>query len=118
VFFTAVLEISELGHKPPGFALYSNAVHFALWALTLPIFTRCIRRFPLKEPKTNPECRGPSYPHRSAGDACELRALGHRLPDLLPVSLVSPDVSEHAPIGQPVAGETARRVELGIRFAF
>jgi two-component system, LytTR family, sensor kinase len=51
VFFTAVLEISELGHKPLGFALYSNAVHFALWALTLPIFARCIRRFPLKESK-------------------------------------------------------------------
>jgi two-component system, LytTR family, sensor kinase len=51
VFFTAVLEISELGHKPLGFALYSNAVHFALWTLTLPIFVRCIRRFPLKEPK-------------------------------------------------------------------
>jgi two-component system, LytTR family, sensor kinase len=51
VFFTAVLEISELGHKPLGFALYANAVHFALWALTLPIFVRCIRRFPLKEPK-------------------------------------------------------------------
>ena len=51
VFFTAVLEISELGHKPLGFALYSNAVHFALWTLTVPIFLRCIRRFPLKEPK-------------------------------------------------------------------
>jgi sensor histidine kinase YesM len=51
VFFTAVLEISELGHKPLGFALYSNAVHFALWALTLPILVRCIRRFPLKEPQ-------------------------------------------------------------------
>jgi two-component system, LytTR family, sensor kinase len=51
LFFTAVLEISELGHKPLGFALYSNAVHFALWTLTLPIFIRCIRRFPLKEPK-------------------------------------------------------------------
>jgi len=51
VFFTAVLEISELGHKPLGFALYSNAVHFALWALTLPLFTQCIRRFPLKDPK-------------------------------------------------------------------
>ena len=49
VFFTAVLEISELGHKPLGFALYANAVHFALWGLTLPIFVRCIRRFPLKE---------------------------------------------------------------------
>jgi sensor histidine kinase YesM len=51
VFFTAVLEISELGHKPLGFALYSNAVHFALWALALPLFIRCIRRFPLKDPK-------------------------------------------------------------------
>jgi two-component system, LytTR family, sensor kinase len=51
VFFTAVLEISELGHKPLGFALYANAVHFALWTLTLPIFVRCIRRFPLKEAK-------------------------------------------------------------------
>src|SRR3984957_10097953 len=51
VFFTAVLEISELGHKPLVFALYANAVHFALWALTLPIFVRCIQRFPLKQPK-------------------------------------------------------------------
>jgi two-component system, LytTR family, sensor kinase len=50
VFFTAVLEISELGHKPLGFALYSNAVHFALWAFTVPIFVRCVRRFPLKAP--------------------------------------------------------------------
>jgi len=51
VFFTAVLEISELGHKPLGFALYANAVHFALWAFTLPILVRCVRRFPLKAPK-------------------------------------------------------------------
>jgi two-component system LytT family sensor kinase len=51
VFFTAVLEISELGHKPLGFALYSNAVHFALWTLALPLFTWCVRRFPLKFPK-------------------------------------------------------------------
>src|SRR5271167_1796048 len=51
VFFTALLEISELGHKPLGFALYSNAVHFAFWTLTLPILVRCIRRFPLREPK-------------------------------------------------------------------
>jgi two-component system, LytTR family, sensor kinase len=51
VFFTALLEISELGHKPLGFALYSNAVHFALWALTLPFLTKFIQRFPLKEPK-------------------------------------------------------------------
>jgi len=51
LFFTAVLEISELGHKPLGFALYSNAVHFALWTLTLPILARCIRRFPPKQPR-------------------------------------------------------------------
>src|ERR1700733_3594022 len=51
LFFTAVLEISELGHKPLGFALYSNAVHFALWTFALPLFRKCIRRFPLKDPK-------------------------------------------------------------------
>jgi len=51
VFFTAVLEISELGHKPLGFALYANAVDFALWALALPLFTQFSRRFPLKVPK-------------------------------------------------------------------
>ena len=51
VFFTAVLEISELGGKPLGFALYSSAVHFALWAFTLPLFIKCIHRFPLKDPK-------------------------------------------------------------------
>ena len=48
-FFTAVLEISELGRKPIGFALYSNAVHLALWTLALPLFAKCIRRFPLKD---------------------------------------------------------------------
>jgi two-component system, LytTR family, sensor kinase len=51
VFFTAVLEISEFGHKPLLFALYANAVHFALWTFTLPLFTWCVRRFPLKAPK-------------------------------------------------------------------
>lgn len=50
LFFTAVLEISELGRKRLGFALYSNAVHFALWALTLPLLSACIQRFPLKGP--------------------------------------------------------------------
>jgi two-component system LytT family sensor kinase len=49
LFFTAVLEISELGHKPLGFALYSNAVHFALWTLALPLFVQCVQRFPLKK---------------------------------------------------------------------
>ena len=51
VFFTAVLEISELGRKPLGFALYSNAVHFALWTLGLPLFTWSVRGFPLKSPR-------------------------------------------------------------------
>jgi two-component system LytT family sensor kinase len=51
VFFTAVLELSELGHKPLGFALYSNAVHFAFWGLTLPLIGKCIRLLPLKRPK-------------------------------------------------------------------
>lgn len=50
VFFTAVLELSELGHKPLGFALYSNAVHFAFWGLTLPFLGKCIRLFALKRP--------------------------------------------------------------------
>ncbi|MGB7353732.1 MAG: histidine kinase [Acidobacteriaceae bacterium] len=50
VFFTAVLELSELGHKPLGFALYSNAVHFAFWGLTLPLMGKCIRLLPLKRP--------------------------------------------------------------------
>jgi two-component system, LytTR family, sensor kinase len=50
VFFAAVLELSELGHKPFGFALFSNAVHFAFWGLTLPLVGKCIRLFPLKRP--------------------------------------------------------------------
>jgi len=50
VSFTAVLELSEFGHKPLGFALYSNAVHFAFWALTVPLIGKCIRLFPLKRP--------------------------------------------------------------------
>jgi two-component system LytT family sensor kinase len=50
VFFTAVLELSELGHKPLGFAFYSNAVHFAFWGLTLPLMGKCIRLLPLKRP--------------------------------------------------------------------
>lgn len=50
VFFTAVLELSEFGHKPLGFALYSNAVHFAFWGLSLLLLGKCIRLFPLKGP--------------------------------------------------------------------
>jgi sensor histidine kinase YesM len=49
VFFTAVLVVSDLGHKPLGFALYSNAVHFALWTLALPLLAKAIRVFPLKD---------------------------------------------------------------------
>lgn len=48
LFFTAVLMLSDLGgHKPLGFALYANAVHFALWTFILPILSRCTRSFPL-----------------------------------------------------------------------
>jgi two-component system, LytTR family, sensor kinase len=50
VFFTAVLELSEFGHKPLGFALYSNAVHFAFWGLALPLIGKCIALFPVKRP--------------------------------------------------------------------
>jgi two-component system LytT family sensor kinase len=53
LFFTAVLLVGDLGgHKPPAFALYANAVHFALWALVLPFLNRCTRRFPLDGPRS------------------------------------------------------------------
>jgi len=51
VFFTAVLEVSDLGHKRLGFALYANAVHFALWALALPLLSKATLRFPLTRTK-------------------------------------------------------------------
>jgi two-component system, LytTR family, sensor kinase len=54
LFFTAVLEISELGHKDFGFALYSNAVRFVFWGLTLPLMGKCIHLFPLKRPNRIP----------------------------------------------------------------
>jgi hypothetical protein len=48
LFFTAVLMVSELGgHKPLGFALYANAVHFALWTMALPLLSKCTAAFPL-----------------------------------------------------------------------
>jgi sensor histidine kinase YesM len=50
LFFTAVLEVSELGHKQLGFALYANAVHFAVWTLAFPLLLICSRRSPLKAP--------------------------------------------------------------------
>jgi hypothetical protein len=49
LFFTAFLMVSDLGgHKPFGFALYTNAVHYALWALALPLLSRATRSFPLR----------------------------------------------------------------------
>lgn len=51
VFFTAVLVVSDFGHKPLGFALYSNAVHFGLWTLAVPLLARAIRVFPLRDSK-------------------------------------------------------------------
>jgi two-component system, LytTR family, sensor kinase len=51
LFFTAVLLVGNIGdHKPPMFALYANAVHFALWTLLLPFLTWCTRWFPLEGP--------------------------------------------------------------------
>ena len=34
------------------FALYANAVHFAMWTLLLPFLVRCTRRFPLDGRRT------------------------------------------------------------------
>jgi two-component system LytT family sensor kinase len=51
LFFTGVLLVGNIGdHKPPAFALYANAVHFALWTLLLPFLIRCTRSFPLDGP--------------------------------------------------------------------
>jgi two-component system, LytTR family, sensor kinase len=41
LFFTAVLMVSDLGRKPLGFALYTNAVQFALWTMLLPVLSWC-----------------------------------------------------------------------------
>jgi two-component system LytT family sensor kinase len=52
LFFTAVLLVGDIdGHKPPLFALYANAVHFALWTLLLPFLARCTRSLPLDGPR-------------------------------------------------------------------
>ena len=49
VFFTGVLLVGNIGdHKPPTFALYANAVHFAIWTLLLPFLSWCARWFPLE----------------------------------------------------------------------
>lgn len=47
LFFTAILVASDLGHKPPGFALYATSVHFAIWTIALPLLGSCTRAFPL-----------------------------------------------------------------------
>jgi two-component system LytT family sensor kinase len=47
VFFTAVLVISELGHKPLVFAIYSNAVNFALWIALLPVLSWSASSLPI-----------------------------------------------------------------------
>src|SRR5215472_13519067 len=48
LFFTAVLMVSDLGgRKPLSFALYANAVQFALWTLLLPVLSWCATSFPI-----------------------------------------------------------------------
>lgn len=51
LFFTALLLVSDLGHKPPGYLLYSNSVHFALWIFALPLLSKCTQAFPLRRGK-------------------------------------------------------------------
>ena len=51
LFFTGVLLVGNIGdHKPPTFALYANAVHFALWTLLLPFLAWCAHWLPLEGP--------------------------------------------------------------------
>src|SRR5262249_27908487 len=88
LLFTAVLEISELGHKRLGFALYSNAVHFALWALTLPPPHYVQSAISAESPKTNAERRTPSNLGWSALTPCRSHTLGGGFPDLFSVSLL------------------------------
>lgn len=48
LFFTAVSLVSDVGgHMPWIFALHSNAVHLALWALALPLLSKSTSNFPL-----------------------------------------------------------------------
>jgi two-component system, LytTR family, sensor kinase len=47
VFFTAILVVSELGHKSFVFAIYSNAVNFALWTALLPVLRWSATSFPI-----------------------------------------------------------------------
>ena len=47
--FGLVQGTAEVGsNKPLLFLLFSNGVHFAVWALTLPLLARLVQRFPLQ----------------------------------------------------------------------
>ena len=57
LFFTAILMISDLGgHKSLAYALYTNAIHFAFWALALPRPVEVHSGFPSPPRKKNLEC--------------------------------------------------------------
>lgn len=86
LFFTAVLEISELGHKPLRFALYSNSVHFALWTLVLPFLTRCTRKFPLNGPRRDPKRRSADSGCRGSRGARNAHPMGYPVLHILPLS--------------------------------
>jgi two-component system LytT family sensor kinase len=50
IFFSALLAVSEPGsHKPLDFVLYVNAVHYAIWALSLPLLAECVQRLPFSQ---------------------------------------------------------------------
>src|SRR5580700_1856924 len=51
LFFTAVLIVSGFGHKPLGYALYANALHFALWTFAVPILFGFTRAFSIRHGK-------------------------------------------------------------------
>lgn len=49
VIFAAVQSTTELNpNKPALFLLFANAVHFGLWALTVPLLRVLVNRFPLQ----------------------------------------------------------------------
>jgi two-component system, LytTR family, sensor kinase len=101
VFFTAVLEVGDLGHKPLGFALYSNAVQFALWAVALPLLAKLIRRFPLKDPKRI----------QNAGVLLALIAVLGTLVALTHLAIISPyfpDRSSYPTFGDLIRSELVR----------
>ena len=49
--FTVVRAASSFGQGRPSFEylLYTNAVQYALWALTFPLLANCVQRFPLDQ---------------------------------------------------------------------